>query len=306
MAAAGTSSISHAVKWLPGECAAKTSTTLCCGYYLTSFWKGVWYSYTKQWSTFCCLAGRSDGIDTHTLQELQSNLRWPNGWLWFLFYHFFHFCRRQSTTYLPTWQSADACLKCKGMLKYYEDDNFFLTSSTLWFSILRTNINGSTCVSYSCAKEPAVEDTEDLGFASIDKVVGIFLFMDLGSLFGIPQCGGTFSGVQVEILMWRSSLRPWLGHTAYGSFAHHAQPTHAATNIQPTAHLLVHGCGAPLRLLACHFFVPMCGRRFLPLSMCSSGFVLVLPEAGSQWQFGYFFYYLGPMDSLYTSVLSST
>lgn len=102
------------------------------------------------------------------------------------------------------------------------------------------------------------------------------------------------AGVQMEILLWRSSLRPWLGCAAYGSFAHHAQPTQAATNIQPSAQLLVHGRGASLRLLACHLFMPLWGGRFLPLSMYRKGVFLILPEAGSQWQFKYFFYSLGP------------
>lgn len=113
-------------------------------------------------------------------------------------------------------------------------------------------------------------------------------------------------GVQMEILLWRSSLRPWLGRAAYGSFVHHAQPAQAATNIQPAAQLLAHSPGASLRLLACHLFMPLWERRFLPSFMYRKGVFLILPEAGSQWQFKYFFYYLGPVVSIHTSVLSST
>lgn len=178
-------------------------------------------------------------------------------------------------------------LKWEGMLKYCEDEPFFLTGST-WFSILRTNINGSTCVSYSCSKEPAVEGTQTLFLPALTRERGYYFLRILAALLEFLSVEAHAAGVQMEILLRRSSLRPWLGHATYGSFAHHAQPTQAATNIQPTSQLLVHGRGAPLRLPAHCLFVPVWGRRFLPLCVCSSGVVLILPEAGCQWQFEYF------------------
>lgn len=175
------------------------------------------------------------------------------------------------------------------MLKYCKDEHFFLTSSTSWFSILRTNINGSTCVSYSCSKEPTVEGTQTLFLPALTREQGYYFLRILAALLEFLSMEAHATGVQMEMLLWRSSLRPWLGYAAYGSFAHHAQPAQAATNIQPTAHLLIHGCGAPLGLLARHLFVSVWGRRFLPLCSCSNGLVLILPEDGSQWQFEYFY-----------------
>lgn len=108
----------------------------------------------------------------------------------------------------------------------------------------------------------------------------------------------------MEILLRRSSLRPWLGHAAYGSFAHRTRPREA-TNIQPSAQLLVHSRGAPLRLLSRRLFVPVWGRRFLLLCMCSNGLVLICTKLDLSGSFESFFYCLGPVCFIYTSVLSS-
>lgn len=80
------------------------------------------------------------------------------------------------------------------------------------------------------------------------------------------------------------------------------QPAQATTSTQ----LLVHSHTAPLRPPAHHRSVPVCGRRFLLLCMCSSALVLILPEAGSQWQSEYFYFTTWVLWTLYTSVLSST
>lgn len=168
------------------------------------------------------------------------------------------------------------------MFKYCEDERFYRGSSTSLFSILRTNINGSTCVSYSCSKEPTVKGMQTLFLPMLTREQRYYFLRILAALLEFLTVEAHAAGVQMEILLWRSSLRPWLGRAAYGSFAHHAQPTPAAMNIQPSAQLLVHGRGASLRLLACHLFMPLWGGRFLPLSVYRKGVFLILPEAGSQ------------------------
>lgn len=173
-------------------------------------------------------------------------------------------------------------LKREVMFKYRGDERFSHASSTSLFSILRTNINGSTCVSYSCSKEPTVKGMQTLFLPTLTREQGYYFLRILAALLEFLSVEAHAVRVQMEILLWRSSLRPWLCPAAYGSFVHHAQPAQAATNIQPTAQLLVHSCGASLRLPACHFFMPLWGRRFLPLSMYREGVFLILPEAGSQ------------------------
>lgn len=173
-------------------------------------------------------------------------------------------------------------LKREVMFKYCEDERFYHASSTSLLSILRTNINGSTCVSYSCSKEPAVKGMQTLFLPTLTREQGYYFLRILAALLEFLSVEAHAVGVQMKILLWRSSLRPWLCPAAYGSFVHHAQPAQAATNIQPTVQLLIHSCGASLRLPAFHFFMPLWGRRFLPLSMYREGVFLILPEAGSQ------------------------
>lgn len=103
------------------------------------------------------------------------------------------------------------CLKWEGMLKYCEDEHFFLASSASWFSILGTNINCSTCVSYSCSKEPTVEGTQTLFLPALTKERGYYFLQILAALLEFLSVEAHAAGVQMEILLAEKQLETLAG-----------------------------------------------------------------------------------------------
>lgn len=179
------------VKWLPGECLAK----MC-------FWRGSVIHLHKVVENLL-LPGWTKRWSRCPLQVLRSNLRWLNAQLWFSFYNFFHFCWRQSTVYFPTCQSPDA----RHLSEMRKDAyvlwrwTFFRTSSTSWFHMLRTNINGSTCVTYSCSIDPTAKGTQTLFLPALTREREYYFLWILAGLLEFLNVEAHAMGVQMEILL---------------------------------------------------------------------------------------------------------
>ena len=191
----------------------------------------------------------------------------------------------------PTWNE-------KGCSSTVKMDIFFLTSSTSWFSILRTNINGSTCVSYSCSKEP--KGTQTLFLPALTREWGYYFLQTLAALTEFLSVEAHATGVQMEMLLRRRSLRPWLGCAAYGSFAHqHGQPPTSSQPLSCLSAAVVLPWDYQHASLSAYF-----GKK-IPT------FTLVQQWAGPNFVWSWisvtvWIFFWGPMDSLYTSVLYST